>query len=68
MLECTSKKSGAKFALKVLKDNKKARCEIEVHWRASGCRHIVNIIDVYENSKVHNQRSPTNVISKYNAT
>lgn len=24
--------------------------EIELHWRASGCKHIVNIIDVYENS------------------
>jgi len=51
VLECTSKKSGAKFALKMLPDNKKARYEIEVHWRASGCRHIVNIIDVYETTK-----------------
>lgn len=22
---------------------------MELHWRASGCRHIVNIIEVYEN-------------------
>ena len=55
VLECTSKKTGAKFALKVLKDSRKARLEIDMHWRASGCRHIVNIIDVYENKQV----SPT---------
>ena len=52
MLECTSRKSGAKFALKVLQDSRKARLEIDMHWRASGCRHIVNIIDVYENKQV----------------
>jgi len=42
--------SGEKFALKVLKDNVKSRREIDLHWRASGCRHIVNIKDVYENT------------------
>lgn len=42
--------SGQKFALKVLKDNVKSRREIDLHWRASGCRHIVNIKDVYENT------------------
>lgn len=50
VVECTSKKTGEKYALKVLKDNNKARREIELHWRASNCKHIVNIIDVYENS------------------
>merc|ERR1719384_372506 len=42
--------AGEKFALKVLKDNVKSRREIDLHWRASGCRHIVNIKDVYENT------------------
>merc|ERR1711935_595979 len=41
---------GQKFALKVLKDNVKSRREIDLHWRASGCRHIVNIKAVYENT------------------
>ncbi|KAF6023037.1 MAPKAPK3 [Bugula neritina] len=33
----------------VLRDVPKARSEIQLHWRASSCRHIVSIIDVYEN-------------------
>jgi len=41
---------GAKCALKVLKDCPKARREIELHWKASNCVHIVNIHDVYENT------------------
>lgn len=41
---------GEKCALKVLKDNVKSRREIDLHWRASGCKHIVNIRDVYENT------------------
>lgn len=36
--------------LKVLHDNPKSRREVELHWRASGCRHIVAIRDVYENT------------------
>ena len=51
VVECTNRKSGVKFALKVLKDNAKARREIDLHWRASGCKHIVNIVDVYENTQ-----------------
>jgi len=39
-----------KCALKVLKDSVKARREIELHWKASNCLHIVNIHDVYENT------------------
>ena len=39
-----------KCALKVLKDNAKSRREIDLHWKASNCKHIVNIIDVYENT------------------
>ena len=50
VVECTNKASGEKFALKVLKDNAKARREIDLHWRASSCKHIVNIKDVYENA------------------
>jgi len=49
VVECFSE-SGDKCALKVLKDNTKSRREIDLHWRASGCKHIVNIRDVYENT------------------
>jgi len=49
VVECFDE-SGEKFALKVLKDNVKSRREIDLHWRASGCKHIVNIKDVYENT------------------
>ena len=34
----------------VLHDCAKARREVELHWRASNCRHIVQVKDVYENS------------------
>lgn len=33
----------------MLQDCPKARREVELHWRASPCTHIVRIIDVYEN-------------------
>ena len=49
VVECFDN-SSEKFALKVLKDNVKSRREIDLHWRASGCKHIVNIKDVYENT------------------
>lgn len=49
VLEIFSKKTGDKFALKMLQDCAKARREVELHWRASQCGHIVKIIDVYEN-------------------
>jgi len=38
-----------KFALKVLKDSTKARREVSLHWKATECPYIVNIIDIYEN-------------------
>ncbi|KAI1296626.1 MAP kinase-activated protein kinase 2 [Halotydeus destructor] len=50
VVECFSKVSGDKFALKVLKDSVKARREVELHCRASVCKHIVGIVDVYENA------------------
>lgn len=50
VVECVSKSKGDKFALKVLKDNPKSRREIDFHWRASSCKHIVNIEAVYENT------------------
>lgn len=50
VVECTSRTNGQKYALKVLHDNLKARREVDMHWQASGCRHIVNIVDVYENT------------------
>ncbi|MEE6493533.1 hypothetical protein FKM82_016879 [Ascaphus truei] len=49
VLEIFNKKTGDKFALKMLQDCPKARREVELHWRASQCAHIVKIIDVYEN-------------------
>jgi hypothetical protein len=49
-VECVKKSTGQKFALKVLKDNAKSRREIDLHWRASSCKHIVNIEAVYENT------------------
>ncbi|KAH1023088.1 MAP kinase-activated protein kinase 2 [Dendroctonus ponderosae] len=49
VVECFNKNTKEKFALKVLSESEKAKREVTLHWRASGCRHIVNIIDVYEN-------------------
>lgn len=40
--------SGGAF-LQMLQDCPKARREVELHWRASQCPHIVRIVDVYEN-------------------
>ncbi|XP_027466346.1 MAP kinase-activated protein kinase 2 isoform X1 [Zalophus californianus] len=37
------------FIWKMLQDCPKARREVELHWRASQCPHIVRIVDVYEN-------------------
>lgn len=50
VVECTSRTNGQKYALKVLHDNTKARREVDLHWQASGCLHIVNIVDVFENT------------------
>ena len=41
--------AGTKYALKVLKDNAKSRREVELHWKSSSCKYIINIKDVYEN-------------------
>ncbi|XP_026532559.1 MAP kinase-activated protein kinase 2 [Notechis scutatus] len=49
VLEILNRKTGDKFALKMLQDCPKARREVELHWRASQCSHIVKIMDVYEN-------------------
>ncbi|XP_041836603.1 MAP kinase-activated protein kinase 2 [Melanotaenia boesemani] len=49
VLEIFQKKTGDKYALKMLQDCPKARREVELHWRASPCANIVRIIDVYEN-------------------
>lgn len=54
VVECFSRASKEKFALKILADSVKARREVNLHWRASGCRHIVNVIDVYENKYNNN--------------
>ncbi|XP_031421858.1 MAP kinase-activated protein kinase 2-like isoform X2 [Clupea harengus] len=49
VLEIFRKSNGEKCALKMLQDCPKARREVELHCRASGCPHIVGIADVYEN-------------------
>lgn len=49
VLECFHRVTGRKCALKLLYDSPKARQEVDHHWRASGCPHIVHILDVYEN-------------------
>lgn len=43
------------FPIQVLLDSPKARREVDLHWRVSGCRHIVNIVDVYENTYAGNK-------------
>merc|ERR1711936_213142 len=50
VVQCEHLKTKEKCALKVLKDSLKARREIDLHWKASGCKHIVNIRDVFENT------------------
>ncbi|KAJ8408125.1 hypothetical protein AAFF_G00263530 [Aldrovandia affinis] len=49
VLECFSKKTGQKCALKILYDSPKARREAELHWRVSGGPYIVRILSLYEN-------------------
>lgn len=49
VVECRDKRTGQRYALKVLQDSVKARREVDIHWRASGCKNIVNVIDVFEN-------------------
>ncbi|KAK5872712.1 hypothetical protein PBY51_013387 [Eleginops maclovinus] len=49
VLEIFQKKTGDKYALKILQDCAKARREVELHWRAPPWSNIVRIIDVYEN-------------------
>ncbi len=51
VVQVKSKADGQKYALKVLKDNVKSRREVELHWKSSACKHIVNIKDVYENNQ-----------------
>ncbi|XP_057320057.1 MAP kinase-activated protein kinase 2 [Microplitis mediator] len=50
VVECYDKNTREKYALKVLYDCMKARREVELHWRASNCKHIVQVKDVYENT------------------
>ncbi|XP_042180898.1 MAP kinase-activated protein kinase 2 isoform X1 [Oncorhynchus tshawytscha] len=49
VLEIFHKKSGDKYALKMLQDCAKARREVDLHCRASPCSTIVRIVDVFEN-------------------
>uniref|UniRef100_A0A2R8NFJ7 non-specific serine/threonine protein kinase n=1 Tax=Callithrix jacchus TaxID=9483 RepID=A0A2R8NFJ7_CALJA len=47
--EQKSPDSGSAQVGEMLQDCPKARREVELHWRASQCPHIVRIVDVYEN-------------------
>jgi len=49
VVECYRKDNGQKYALKVLRDNSKARREVELHYLACEHENIVKIIDVFEN-------------------
>ncbi|XP_022526393.2 MAP kinase-activated protein kinase 2b [Astyanax mexicanus] len=49
VFEIFQRNTGEKFALKMLKDNPKARREAELHCRASVCPQIVRIADVFDN-------------------
>lgn len=49
VVQCVHKIDQKRYALKVLQDSVKARREVDIHWRASGCKNIVNVIDVFEN-------------------
>ncbi|XP_011312553.1 MAP kinase-activated protein kinase 2 [Fopius arisanus] len=50
VVQCYDKVTRQKYALKVLHDCVKARREVELHWRASNCKHIVQVKEVYENA------------------
>uniref|UniRef100_A0A1I8ETB5 non-specific serine/threonine protein kinase n=2 Tax=Wuchereria bancrofti TaxID=6293 RepID=A0A1I8ETB5_WUCBA len=50
VVECESRKTGEKFALKVLRDVPKARREVELHYAASHHKNIVRVFDVYQNT------------------
>ena len=41
--------------MQILRDNPKSRREVDIHWRASACPHIVNIHAVYENMQGTNR-------------
>lgn len=55
VVQCYDKKTRQKYALKVLRDCVKARREVELHWKASDCKHIVQVKDVYENTYAGNK-------------
>ncbi|KAF7639370.1 Protein kinase domain-containing protein [Meloidogyne graminicola] len=47
---CYHKKSGEKFALKVLRDSARSQREISLHWLASRQRNVVSITDIFKNT------------------
>uniref|UniRef100_A0A8C5P5I9 non-specific serine/threonine protein kinase n=1 Tax=Jaculus jaculus TaxID=51337 RepID=A0A8C5P5I9_JACJA len=49
VLRIFDKRTQQKFALKMLQDCPGARREVELHWRASQCPHIMHIVDIYQN-------------------
>ena len=50
ILECASRESGKKYAVKVLHHVPKSWRDVDVHWRACVSSSIVKIEDVYENA------------------
>uniref|UniRef100_A0A1I8IRH3 non-specific serine/threonine protein kinase n=1 Tax=Macrostomum lignano TaxID=282301 RepID=A0A1I8IRH3_9PLAT len=49
VVECIKKSSNEKCALKILLDSPKARREVDLHYRACACPHVVQVRDVFEN-------------------
>lgn len=50
VMACYHKKSGEKFALKVLRDSARSQREISLHWLASRHQNIVSIADIFKNT------------------
>lgn len=50
VVECFSKRTNQKYALKALRKSAKAYRECALHWMVRSHQNIVNVIDVYENT------------------
>ncbi|KAL5289798.1 MAPKAPK3 family protein [Megaselia abdita] len=50
VVECISRTTRKKYALKILLDSPKSRREVSLHLKAKHCPQIVEVSDVYENS------------------
>lgn len=50
VVECISRSTRKKYALKILLDSPKSRREVALHVKVKQCPQIVEVIDVYENT------------------